>query len=171
MDAMLPNELELMLMPPRTEDGKLKALANLRRGRPSNGGKPESALQKKLKAIGLSGKVQESAESLLAVIQGDGLTHIREADMVSVSLLAEVLNAINLVSTDIRRYGLFREDGTTREAAKLLPRYVSEASALADKLGLSPSGRAKLGLAQGQALTLAEALAELDDHEEVNSGA
>jgi hypothetical protein len=104
---------------------------------------------------------QALAAEILAVLDGEGLGHIRPADRVAVESLAVLLRRIHQAEAYIDRAGLVRKSGDVRPVAQLLVRLLAEARAYCETLAMTPLARAKLGLDQGRAFDLAAALAAL----------
>jgi hypothetical protein len=106
-------------------------------------------------------ETQALAAEILAVLDGEGLGHIRPADRVAVESLAVLLRRIRQAEAYLDRAGLVRKSGDVRPVAQLLVRLLGEARAYCETLAMTPLARAKLGLDQGRAFDIAAALAAL----------
>lgn len=101
------------------------------------------------------------AAEILAILQGDGLGHIRPADRVTAELLAVCLRRIYQAESYLDRFGLTGGRGEVRPVAGLLVQLLREARGYTEALGMTPLARARLGLDQGRAFDLAAALAAM----------
>ncbi len=112
---------------------------------------------------------QALAAEILAVLQGDGLGHIRTADRVTVELLAVALRRIRQAEQYLDTFGLVAKGGTVRPVAQLLTSLLREARGYCETLGMTPAARAKLGLDQSRAFdalaATVAALREPDDQQ------
>jgi hypothetical protein len=104
---------------------------------------------------------QALAAELLAILQGEGLHHVRQADRVTVELLAVALRRIRQAEAHLDRYGPVGKGGALRPVAQWLTRLLAEARGYCETLGMTPLARARLGLDQGRAFDLAAALAAM----------
>lgn len=102
------------------------------------------------------------AQEILAMLAGDGLGHIRQADRVAVELLAVALRRIHQAEAYLDRFGLTTKGGAVRPVAQLLTVLLREARGSAEALGMTPTSRAKLGLETARTFDLAAALASQD---------
>jgi hypothetical protein len=85
-------------------------------------------------------------------------------DLVTVRLLAITLCRLESCAAYVSKHGQFFQGGRVRPATELEDKLIVRAANLLDRLGMSPTSRAKLGLdlAQGQ-LSLAQLMSDLDD--------
>jgi hypothetical protein len=85
------------------------------------------------------------------------------SDAVHVSLLAITIVRIETCAAYTSKHGMFTRGGGVRPSVELEEKLITRASNLADKLGLSATSRAKLGLTVAQTqLDLATLLSEPD---------
>jgi hypothetical protein len=106
-------------------------------------------------------ETQALVAEILTILQGEGLHHVRQADRVTVELLAVVLRRIRQAEAYLDRYGLVGKGGALRPVAQWLTRLLAEARGYCETLGMTPLARARLGLDQGKALDIAAALPAL----------
>lgn len=141
---------------PKTPEGKARALANLKPFREKrdqhgvtviNPGQPE---------------VQAVSQQIKDLLAGDNISHLRPADEVALELAAVAIRKVMQAEEYIAQHGLVNDQGKLRPVVEMQLKAVETAAKLLDRLGLSPASRAKLGLTQGRAAGLAEALAELE---------
>jgi hypothetical protein len=104
---------------------------------------------------------QALAAEILAILDGEGLGHIRPADRVTAELLATTLRRVHQAEAYLDRTGLVAKGGTVRPLATLLVSLLREARAFCETLGMTPSARAKLGLDTARTFDVAAALAAI----------
>lgn len=150
---------------PKTPEGKERALANLR---PRNKQRDYHGVYSITEA---TPEVQQLSQQIRQLLGGDTLSHLRQADEVSIQLAATALRKVQQCEVYLESHGLADTEGRLRAVAELEVKFMNTAMMLLDRLGLSPAARAKLGLHQAQAVTLAEALAQLEPEKEVTSDA
>lgn len=98
----------------------------------------------------------------------DAAGELPAADAVAVRLLAECLCRLDDVAANVRQFGIFDQDsGEVRPVVELERRLRGEARDHAADLGMTPAGRAKLGLDLARTESLAatwarQAAEELD---------
>lgn len=97
---------------------------------------------------------------ILALLDGDGPTYLREGDRPLIEFLAVLVRQIREATALLDVQGLADKKGRVRGVAQLLPQLVREARATAESLGMGPQARAKLGLATARTVTLADYVAE-----------
>lgn len=155
-------------MPPKTPEGKQRALANLKRG-----GRRRPPVPKELSALELkiatltpsSPAVRRIVKELLAA--QSALIEPQPQDAPMLALFAMTLQVARLAAADLAQHGITTRDGTDqRPAVKVFLEATKRAAELADRLGFSPVVRAKLGLGSNQASEFARLLAELPKTED-----
>lgn len=140
---------------PKTPEGRARALANLRQNK-----------RHLDRGVGImeilpgQNATKALVQQIVDVMEGDGFSHIRPADKVSVQLLATLLRRIGQAERYLDENGLVKPNGEVRPAAEYIVRAVREARALADALGLSPAGRARLGLDVARGSSIIEFIRE-----------
>lgn len=117
---------------------------------------------------------QELAAEILAILNGDGLGHIKDADHTAAGLLALTLRRVYQCEAILDERGLVGRRGEVRPIAGLLVQLLKQAREFCDSLAMTPLSRAKLGLGSGKAagevLALMRALQELDKTDPQPSG-
>lgn len=123
---------------PRTEHGRRMALANLRQFRdPKHGAHA---------VRGTDGEVVRSREEITAMVVAEIGDRLRPADRTTVSLLAIAIRRIGLLENWLDSKGMVEKDGQVKPAMGVLVQLLKVAREYAGDLGMSPQGRAKMGL-------------------------
>lgn len=157
---------------PQTPKGQEKALANLQpfqeekqlseieegtRKRKFNGRELHGVYTIELSQPG----TRELAQQIQNQLEADGAAWIRQSDTLSIHLLALCLRRIKQADAHIDKVGsLTNQKGEVRPVLDLMVKLIKEAQSLADKLGLTPQSRVKLGLNTTRAAGLAAFLAD-----------
>lgn len=106
-------------------------------------------------------KTRELAEEINAALKNDGASWIRQSDYMTIQLLALCLRRIHQADAYLDKAGgLTNKKGEIRPVLDILIKLLKEAQSLADKLGLTPQSRVKLGIDISRgSLNLAELMA------------
>lgn len=101
--------------------------------------------------IRLAPRAAEIADDLRQVVPT-----VSEADEPTIRLLALVLARVEVVNVWLDEHGLLKPNGAPQAVLGVLSTWENTASRLCDRLGLTPTSRAQLGLhvtrARGEAL-------------------
>lgn len=149
-------------MPPKTPEGKARALQNLKpfqRRRDSHGAYLIKPDQPETRAV---------ADAIVAILQGEHI-QLTQADEVTVGLLATVLRKVQRLDAYLEARGLVDRQGRPRSALELYLKLIKQAAELGDRLGLNPSARAKLGIDLGRGFSAVRELRRLAEQEEASS--
>jgi len=111
-------------------------------------------------------KTRDLAKYIMEQLQADGVSWLKNSDAVTVQLLALCLRRLNQADAFLDKKGsLMNPKGELLPLCDFMVKLVKEAQALADKLGLNPQARVKLGIDTIKAFNLAELLAETEGSE------
>jgi hypothetical protein len=137
-------------VPPKTPQGKARALANLRNAPPAPAGNQRSVTHGAYAAIAEAELRDEELRVYQALgadvpVRGDGGGLPRE-DSIIVRQLAEALVRLNRLTSHVVARGIQRDDGSLRPAVELELRVRGHVLDLLRELGMTPRARAALGL-------------------------
>ncbi len=145
-------------MPPKTDAGRLRALANLRQNRAS---RTASAAF----AVVPGDAIEAKRKEVEAFFQGEVSGWLRPSDAVTVGLLARVLVRLDAIDrTEAVDRWLQGQTATTKPSIRVpgfmqvYLKLLERAHKLAESLGLSPVSRNRLGIDAGRGLDLATLL-------------
>lgn len=142
---------------PRTPEGKERAKANLIQFQnPGHGAYGVDAGDAAVEVLRVD---------IIARVEEEIGQNLRPADRVTVNLMAIALRRIELLETWLDKKGMFGKSQELRPALGMLATLLKIAREYAADLGLSPAGRAKLGIKSGQKSAierLAESYTEAD---------
>lgn len=141
-------------MPPKTPEGRQKALQNLVQYRPA---KRE---HHGAHAVRWSDEpVQRKREEILRLLEGDVGAVLKPADQTTVGLLAVALRQVELLNRHLEEKGPILPSGQVRPALEMLAKLLKVALDYAGQLGMTPVSRARLGLDVARTADIAQLLA------------
>ena len=151
-------------------DARRRQLANLTPQPPA----PEPGNRRALRHGGHASPrtlpVDGKARAIYAILADDAPLRnadggLPSADRTAVELLALCLCRLESIAAWLQMHGLLTEAGEVRPAVELERRLRVEAADHCAQLGLTPAGRARLGLDLARGFDLAQAMSALTDEE------